>query len=237
MTLRNLLEGLAVESKQLPDGHNVTVDNLPATQPVSAASLPLPSGASTASKQLADDHNVTVSNQIAQPVQDGGSVDVGNLPATYPNQHSQPLTDTQLRATAVPVSGTVTSTPSGTQNVDVTGNTAGLATSAKQLPDGHNVRDEYSAVEHEADQGGADAVLTFTLGVAADFLIVDADNTDTTDYTAFRCRATIDGTTPSATVGFVCRSGQSTYLPFPSGTTIKVYTPTGVVVAVQAGRY
>lgn len=38
-----------------------------------------------------------------------------------------------------PVSGTVTATPSGTQNVDVTANTIGLATSANQLPDGHNV--------------------------------------------------------------------------------------------------
>lgn len=42
------------------------------------------------------------------------------------------LTDTELRATPVPVSGTVTATPTGTQNVDVTGNTIGLATSAKQ---------------------------------------------------------------------------------------------------------
>jgi hypothetical protein len=100
-----------------------------------------------------------------------------------------------------------------------------------------NVRDAYSAVEYEADQNGANAVLTFTLSADADFIIVDADNITTTDYTAFRCRATIDGTTPSATVGFVCRSGQSTYLPFPSGSVVKVYAQTGVVVAVQAGRY
>lgn len=49
------------------------------------------------------------------------------------------LTDTELRATPVPVSGTVTATPTGTQNVDVTANTIGLATAANQLPDGHNV--------------------------------------------------------------------------------------------------
>lgn len=42
-------------------------------------------------------------------------------------------------AVTQPVSGTVTATPSGTQNVDVTANTIGLATSANQLPDGHNV--------------------------------------------------------------------------------------------------
>lgn len=42
------------------------------------------------------------------------------------------LTDAELRATPVPVSGTVTATPTGTQNVDVTANTIGLATSANQ---------------------------------------------------------------------------------------------------------
>lgn len=45
------------------------------------------------------------------------------------------LTDTQLRANPVPISGTVTITPSGTQNVDVTANSVGLATSAKQQED------------------------------------------------------------------------------------------------------
>lgn len=51
-----------IEGNQLADGHNVTVDNASiavtgtfwqATQPVSAASLPLPTGASTAAKQPA----------------------------------------------------------------------------------------------------------------------------------------------------------------------------------------
>jgi len=48
------------------------------------------------------------------------------------NQQTDALTDTQLRATPVPVSGTVTATPSGTQNVDVTANAIGLSTGAKQ---------------------------------------------------------------------------------------------------------
>lgn len=55
------------------------------------------------------------------------------------NQQTDALTDAELRATPVPVSGTVTATPTGTQNVDVTANTIGLATAANQLPDGHNV--------------------------------------------------------------------------------------------------
>lgn len=51
-------------------------------------------------KQLPDNHQVTVSNQI-----------------------SQPLTDAQLRASPVPVSGTFTTTPSGTQDVNVVSST------------------------------------------------------------------------------------------------------------------
>lgn len=82
----------AIEANQLPDGHNVTVDNASiavtgtfwqATQPISAASLPLPSGAATSANQstiighldgvegllttieanqLPDGHNVTIDN-------------------------------------------------------------------------------------------------------------------------------------------------------------------------------
>lgn len=55
-----LPSGAATAAKQLADGHNVTVDNVslavtgafyPVTQPVSAAALPLPSGAATATNQ------------------------------------------------------------------------------------------------------------------------------------------------------------------------------------------
>lgn len=96
-----------IESNQLPDGHNVTVDNASiavtgtfwqATQPVSAASLPLPSGAATAA-----------------------------------NQQTDALTDTELRASPVPVSGTVTANLSATDNAvldTIAANTAQGGTSA-----------------------------------------------------------------------------------------------------------
>lgn len=45
------------------------------------------------------------------------SVNVGNFPATQ--AVTGPLTDTQLRASPVPISGTITATPSGTQNVNI----------------------------------------------------------------------------------------------------------------------
>jgi hypothetical protein len=58
--------------------------DLAETQPVSATSLPLPSGAATSAKQLADNHNVTVSNQptgyatAAKQLADGHNVAISN---------------------------------------------------------------------------------------------------------------------------------------------------------------
>jgi len=59
------------------------------------------------------------------------------------NQQTDALTNTELRATAVPVSGTVAATQSGPWNVsNVSGTVSlptGASTSAKQLLDNHNV--------------------------------------------------------------------------------------------------
>lgn len=80
------------------------VDGSGVTQPVSAAALPLPTGAATAALQTqpgVDIGDVTINNASgasAVNIQDGGnSITVDG-----------PLTDTQLRATAVPISGIVT---------------------------------------------------------------------------------------------------------------------------------
>lgn len=119
--------GLATAANQLPDGHNVTVDNAAGTN-----SVPVQGDA-------AENAPVT-----GNPVLSGGRYDL--TPRT--------LGDGDVGAIAldpdgavhisdggntITVDGTVTTTPSGTQNVDVTANTIGLATSANQLPDGHNV--------------------------------------------------------------------------------------------------
>lgn len=72
-----------------------------ATQPVSLAALPLPSGAATEAGLGA------VVAALGTPLQAGGSVAVSNFPATQPVSFTWAgLTDAQLRATAVPVSGT-----------------------------------------------------------------------------------------------------------------------------------
>lgn len=91
-----------------------------ATQPVSAASLPLPSGAATAAKQPALGTAGTASADVltVQGIASMTALKVDGSGVTQPV--SGPLTDTQLRATAVPVSGTVTVTDgAGALNVIV----------------------------------------------------------------------------------------------------------------------
>lgn len=83
-----------IADNQLPDSHNVTVDN--ASLAITASSLPLPTGAATAANQQTD--ALTNTQLRATPVPVSGTISTGL---------SQPLTDTQLRATAVPVTGTV----------------------------------------------------------------------------------------------------------------------------------
>jgi len=80
---------------------------------ITANVLPLPTGAATSAKQLANDHDVNVSNMIP-------AVETGL--ATSANQQTDALTDTELRATPVPISGSVTAT------VDI----SDLATADKQ---------------------------------------------------------------------------------------------------------
>lgn len=72
--------------------------DLTETQPISAASLPLPTGAATAARQ--DTGNASLSSILTELQLKA------DLTETQPV--SGPLTDAQLRATAVPISGTVT---------------------------------------------------------------------------------------------------------------------------------
>ena len=97
----------------------VQVANLPETQPVSAGALPLPTGAATETTIAA---LLTAANAIKAAAETlagrtintssiGGTVAVSNFPAAEPitgtvavsNMVAQGLTDTQLRAAAVPV--------------------------------------------------------------------------------------------------------------------------------------
>lgn len=121
--------GAATAAGQLPDGHNVTVDNASlvvdgsgVTQPVSAVALPLPTGAATAAGQLADGHNVTVDNTVGAPanVQIGDGVETAGVTV----------------AGALSVDGSAVTQPVSAVALPLP---TGAATAAGQLPDDHNV--------------------------------------------------------------------------------------------------
>lgn len=161
-------------------GH-VTVDNFPATQPVSAtdldirnlvfatdkvdvsgstvaisgtvpisaATLPLPTGAATLAGQTqpgVDIGDVTVNNATgaaAVNVQDGGNsltVD-GTVAVSGSVAVTGPLTDAQLRATPVPVSGAVSFTAPQHVIVDSSALPSGAATLAGQTQPGVDIGD------------------------------------------------------------------------------------------------
>jgi len=92
------LTDVELRAVPVPISGSVAVSNLPATQPVSGSVA-----VSNLPATQAVSGTVAISNLPAtQPV--SGSVAVNNFPATQPV--SGPLTDTQLRASAIPVSGT-----------------------------------------------------------------------------------------------------------------------------------
>lgn len=99
------------------------------------------------------------------------------------------------------------------------------------------VRDDLATESHADDQNGDGTVKNFAIAADSHFVMVDVDNTSGSDTATYRARATCDGSTPTAVNGFVCRSGQITYLPFPCvGGVVKVFAPLGTVVAAQGGK-
>lgn len=98
-TLTNLTSAVSALSGSF-DSDNVTVVS-PTDFPDSGANTKL----STVIARL-DSVITKLSNQLTVAV--NGNVAVSNFPTTFPNQHSQPVTDAQLRAQPVGVSGPLT---------------------------------------------------------------------------------------------------------------------------------
>lgn len=92
------------------------------------------------------------------------------------------------------------------------------------------VKDDYQAGECLAEQTGAGAVLTFTFASPVQLVHVEGDGADT-DV----ARVDPFGGTPSATQGFRAADGVGVYLPVIC-TVVKVYAPTGMVIAVNGFR-
>ena len=142
------------------------------------------------------------------PVTGAALVDTG---LTIPTPQTDALTNTQLRAAPVPVSGTVTA--------NVT------------FPTDQKVHDDYQGGEVLADQTGAAAVLTFTFSAAVQLVLVHAYSATSTDL----ARVDPFGGTPSSTLGIRALNDTPTYIPV-TATTVKVYAPTGMVVSVAGFR-
>lgn len=164
------------------------------TLAISAASLPLPTGAATEAKQLPNNHQVAVSNfPTTQSVSGSVALDAPTLAAL--------------------------------ENINAT----------VAFPAIQPVSDDYTADIVTPDQPGAGGVLTFALGGPAKLVAVDVDPNVASDTVNYICRVTLDGSIPTSSRGWRCRSGQTTYLPVPTSGTVKVFAPTGVFVSVQAG--
>lgn len=98
-----------------------------------------------------------------------------------------------------------------------------------------DVRDDYAATEPLETQAGADGVLTFTATGGGQLVWVDVDPVDPADTTGYTARATVDGSEPTPTRGWVCRPGPSP-IPVATAGVVKVWAPASVNVAVQVIR-
>lgn len=128
----------------------VQVANLPATQPVIADALPLPTGAATETTAAA---LLTAAQaiKVAAETLAGRTINTGAVSGTVALDGptlaaleaisadtglAQPLTDAQLRASAVPVSGTVTATVTGGTVVGVAPTTTNAILSSAATTNG-----------------------------------------------------------------------------------------------------
>lgn len=114
----------------------VVVSSNQSAIPVSVAALPLPSGASTAALQTqpgVDIGDVTINNAAggaAVNIQDGGNSITVDGTITADTGLLQPLTDAELRATPVAITGAISASSSATANEDDPEHTEGDAAAA-----------------------------------------------------------------------------------------------------------
>lgn len=202
---------------------------------ISAVSLPLPAGAATEAKQTqpgVDIGDVTVNNGSgvgAVNVQDGGNsitvdgtVSVDNFPASQ--AVTGPLTDAELRATPVPISGTVTATPTGTQDVNVVG-TITLPISAASLPLPTNAAQETGG--NLASLNAKDFATQTTLAA----IKAKTDNLDVLLSTRTKPADTqlVDGSATTQPISAVS-------LPLPTGASTEATLSTRLADATFTGR-
>lgn len=150
------------------------------------------------------------------------------------------LTDAELRASPVPVSGTVAVTGTQTDALTNTQLRAAVvpvldASVRDRLPtaltatDELAVADDYQVLEALSDQVGAGAVLTFTFSAAVNLAVVQAVGT------SLIARATTATQTPTASLGVRCPDDVPSYMTVTT-TVIRVFAPVGMTVSVWGYR-
>lgn len=116
--------GAGASAVNIQDGGNtITVDGtvgISGTVPISSSSLPLPTGASSSTLQTTGNTSL---NNIDTKIPSGLTVTTGRLQVELPSGGGG-LTNTELRATPVPISGTVTTNIGGTIFIQSAGNSS-----------------------------------------------------------------------------------------------------------------
>lgn len=183
------------------------VDGSAVTQPISAASLPLPTGASTSALQTTGNTSLaSIDSKLTAPLSVTG-----------------PLTDTQLRASAVPVSAASLPLPTGaaTSALQTTGNSSLSSIDGKLNSLGQKTSSASVPVVIASDQSAIPAkAATPTAGIITQAAI-------TVGTTAVR--ATVTGSAPSASRSVLIVNPDST-------STAKFYMGTSTVTSTGANR-
>lgn len=158
-------------------------------------------------------------------------VPVSGFPATQPV--SGPLTDTQLRAAPVAVSGPATdaqlrATPIPVSGFPATQPVSGPLTDTQLRATAVPINDAFAHGQVLADQVGAGAVLDFVFAAAQDLIWIRSDGA------VSRCDPF--GGVPAANLGIYCEDG----VPVPITVltaALKVFAPAGATVRVYGYRY
>lgn len=207
--------------------HPVRTDPTGTTsQPVTAASLPLPANAAqeTGGHLAAVDINTSHITDGTAITKQGGANTLANA---WPVEVTDGINVLGTVANPVQVTGAVTLPvgqavelldSGGTNKVSIDGNGALKS------------KDDFQGGEALADQAGAGAVLTFSfLNGAVQMLVIEAQGSSGT------ARADPFGGVPTATQGVVCDAGVPTYIPV-TASSVKIFAPVGLTLSVYGLR-
>lgn len=227
---------------------------VPVTGPITnaqlrASPLPLPTGAATEAtlggvanqatlaliKAKTDNIDVALSTRAVTGLTDA-QLRAAPVPVSGTVTTSG-LTDAQLRASPVPVSGPLTDTQLRAAPVSISGTVAtGGLTDTQLRAAAVAVADDYAnAPEVLADQAGAGAVLTFTFAATVVLVLVESSSGTPLVPGGIVSRITFAAQIPSTVLGVRCVD-EKTYLPCPPSTVVKVFAPVGATVNMIGWR-